>query len=37
MKIYTPVSSGISTVIIGKVRLDKNLKEIPQASIEEKQ
>jgi len=37
MKIYTPVSSGISTVIIGKGRLDKNLKEIPQASIEEKQ
>ncbi|MGB9853726.1 MAG: Clp1/GlmU family protein [Candidatus Bathyarchaeales archaeon] len=37
MKIYTPVSSGISTVIIGKVRLDRSLKEIPQTSIEEKQ
>ncbi len=28
MKIYTPVSSSISAVAIGKVRLDKNLKEI---------
>ncbi|MGQ9538042.1 MAG: Clp1/GlmU family protein [Candidatus Bathycorpusculaceae bacterium] len=28
MKIYTPVSSGISAVIIGKVKLDKNLREI---------
>ena len=37
MKIYMPVPSGISTVIIGKVRLDKNLKEIPQASVEDKQ
>ncbi len=36
MKIYTPVSSGISTVIIGKVRLDKNFKEIPQSPVEEK-
>ncbi|MEM2937072.1 MAG: Clp1/GlmU family protein [Candidatus Bathyarchaeia archaeon] len=36
MKIYTPVSSVISTVIIGKVRLDKNLKEIPPTPIEEK-
>lgn len=29
MKIYTPVSSSVSTVMIGKVRLDKNLKETP--------
>lgn len=33
MKIYTPASIGISTVIIGKVRLDRSLKEIPQTSI----
>ncbi|MCS7125253.1 MAG: Clp1/GlmU family protein [Candidatus Bathyarchaeota archaeon] len=31
MKIFTPVSSGVSTVVIGKVRLDKNLREIPLA------
>ena len=34
MKIYTPASSGISKVIIGKVRLDRSLKEIPQTSLE---
>lgn len=28
MKIYTPVSNSISAVAIGKVRLDKNLREI---------
>lgn len=37
MKIYTPAQNGISTVIIGKVRLDKNLKEIPQVLVEDKQ
>ncbi|MEM2911311.1 MAG: Clp1/GlmU family protein [Candidatus Bathyarchaeia archaeon] len=37
MKIYTSVSSGICAVALGKVRLDKNLKEIPPAPIEEKQ
>jgi polynucleotide 5'-hydroxyl-kinase GRC3/NOL9 len=36
MKIYTPVSSDISMVIIGKVRLDKNLKEIPPNLTEDK-
>ncbi|HDN05914.1 MAG TPA: hypothetical protein ENF90_02820, partial [Candidatus Bathyarchaeota archaeon] len=29
MKIYTPVSDKVSTVSVGKVKLDKNLKEIP--------
>lgn len=29
MKIFTPVSGGISTVAIGKVKLDKNFREIP--------
>lgn len=28
MKIYTPVSSNISAIAIGKVKLDKNLREI---------
>jgi len=28
VKIFTPVSSGISTVVFGKVRLDENLKEV---------
>lgn len=37
VKIYTPVSCGICSVAIGKVRLDKNFKEIPSASMEEKQ
>ncbi len=37
MKIYTPVSCGICAVAIGKVRLDKNLKEIPPAPMDEKQ
>jgi polynucleotide 5'-hydroxyl-kinase GRC3/NOL9 len=30
MKIYTPVSKDISIIVIGKVKLDKNLREIPQ-------
>jgi polynucleotide 5'-hydroxyl-kinase GRC3/NOL9 len=34
LKIFTPVSGEISTVAIGRVKLDKNLKEIP-AFIEE--
>jgi polynucleotide 5'-hydroxyl-kinase GRC3/NOL9 len=34
LKIFTPVSEEISTVAIGRVKLDKNLKEIP-AFIEE--
>ena len=29
MKIYTPVSDKVSMVSVGKVKLDKNLKEIP--------
>lgn len=29
LKIFTPVSSGISTIAVGKVRLDKNLREVP--------
>ncbi|MGC9345743.1 MAG: hypothetical protein ACP5ER_02995, partial [Candidatus Bathyarchaeales archaeon] len=29
MKIYTPVSKNISVVAIGRVKLDKNLREIP--------
>jgi len=29
LKIFTPVSSSVSAVVIGKVRLDKNLREAP--------
>jgi polynucleotide 5'-hydroxyl-kinase GRC3/NOL9 len=29
LKIFTPVSEGISIVMLGKVKLDKNLKETP--------
>lgn len=29
MKVYTPISKNISIVTIGKVKLDKNLREIP--------
>lgn len=29
LKILTPVSGEISTVVVGKVKLDKNLREIP--------
>ncbi|MEM2393801.1 MAG: Clp1/GlmU family protein [Candidatus Bathyarchaeia archaeon] len=29
MKLFTPVSSGVSTIVVGKVRLDKNFKEVP--------
>jgi polynucleotide 5'-kinase involved in rRNA processing len=29
LKIFTPVSKEISIVSLGKVKLDKNLKEIP--------
>lgn len=35
MKVFTPVSNGISTVMLGKVRLDKNLKEIASVPTEE--
>ncbi|MEM3874471.1 MAG: Clp1/GlmU family protein [Candidatus Bathyarchaeia archaeon] len=35
VKIFTPVSSGISTVIFGRVRLDENLKEVAPPLIEE--
>lgn len=37
MKIYTPVSKDISIVAIGKVKLGRNLKEIPPAFAEENQ
>jgi polynucleotide 5'-hydroxyl-kinase GRC3/NOL9 len=36
LKIFTPVAKEISIVALGKVKLDKNLREIP-ASIEENQ
>jgi polynucleotide 5'-kinase involved in rRNA processing len=36
LKIFTPVSSGVSTVAIGKVRLDKNLREAPVLQEETK-
>lgn len=36
LKIFTPVSSGISTVAVGKVRLDKNLREVPVLQDEAK-
>ncbi|MEM1589485.1 MAG: Clp1/GlmU family protein [Candidatus Bathyarchaeia archaeon] len=29
LKIFTPVSEGISTIVFGKVKLDKNLREVP--------
>jgi len=35
VKIFTPVSSGISTVAFGKVKLDENLKEVAPTVIEE--
>jgi polynucleotide 5'-hydroxyl-kinase GRC3/NOL9 len=35
VKIFTPVSSGISTVAFGKVKLDENLKEVAPPVIEE--
>ncbi|MEM3565894.1 MAG: Clp1/GlmU family protein [Candidatus Bathyarchaeia archaeon] len=35
VKIFTTVSSGISTVIFGRVRLDENLKEVAPPLIEE--
>ena len=34
VKIFTPVSGGITTVIFGRVRLDENLKEIAPTIIE---
>jgi len=37
LKILTPVSKEIATVVVGKVRLDKNLREIPQSSDEGQQ
>ncbi|MBS7647539.1 MAG: Clp1/GlmU family protein [Candidatus Bathyarchaeia archaeon] len=36
LKIFTPVSGSISTVVIGKVRLDKNLREISSIQDEAK-
>ncbi|MEM2546888.1 MAG: Clp1/GlmU family protein, partial [Candidatus Bathyarchaeia archaeon] len=36
LKIFTPVSSGISTIVVGKVRLDKNLREVPVLQEEAK-
>jgi polynucleotide 5'-hydroxyl-kinase GRC3/NOL9 len=35
LKIYTPVSGNVSVVAFGKVKLDKNLKEIPIFAEEE--
>lgn len=35
VKIFTPVSSGVSIVIFGKVKLDENLKEVTPSTIEE--
>jgi polynucleotide 5'-kinase involved in rRNA processing len=29
MKVLTPVSEEVSIVVLGKIRLDKNMKEIP--------
>jgi len=29
LRVYTPVSEGISSISVGKVRLDRNLREIP--------
>ncbi|MEM1565770.1 MAG: Clp1/GlmU family protein [Candidatus Bathyarchaeia archaeon] len=29
LKIFTPVSGGVSKIAIGKIRLDKNLREVP--------
>jgi polynucleotide 5'-hydroxyl-kinase GRC3/NOL9 len=34
MKILTPVSEEISTIVMGKVKLDKNLKEVPSFAEE---
>jgi polynucleotide 5'-kinase involved in rRNA processing len=36
LKMYTPVSGEVSILSLGKVRLDKNMKEIP-AVMEESQ
>jgi polynucleotide 5'-hydroxyl-kinase GRC3/NOL9 len=36
LKIFTPVSAGISTVAFGKVKLDKNLREIQTVQEETK-
>jgi polynucleotide 5'-hydroxyl-kinase GRC3/NOL9 len=35
LKIYTPVSENVSAVAFGKVKLDKNMKEIPVFAEEE--
>ncbi|MEM3725568.1 MAG: Clp1/GlmU family protein [Candidatus Bathyarchaeia archaeon] len=35
LKIYTPVSENVSTVAFGRVKLDKNMKEIPVFAEEE--
>ncbi|MEM0057437.1 MAG: Clp1/GlmU family protein [Candidatus Bathyarchaeia archaeon] len=36
LKIFTPVSGGIATVAVGKIRLDKNLREVPALQEEAK-
>lgn len=36
MKILTPVSKGIATVVVGRVKLDKNLREISSFDAEHK-
>lgn len=35
MKIYTPVEGGISTLAVGKVKVDRNFREISPALLEE--
>ncbi len=35
MKVYTPVSDEISTLVLGNVRLDKNMKEISTGAEED--
>ncbi len=35
MKIYTPAKGGISTLVVGKVKLDKNFREISPVLLDE--
>jgi polynucleotide 5'-hydroxyl-kinase GRC3/NOL9 len=37
LKILTPVSKEVATIVVGKVRLDKNLREIPPSNDEVQQ
>ncbi|MEM3668871.1 MAG: Clp1/GlmU family protein [Candidatus Bathyarchaeia archaeon] len=37
LKIFTPVSKEIATIVVGKIKLDKNLKEIPFFENEKQQ